>query len=291
MGKSQSRNSEAGDTITVLDEPWRIINWDNNQDDLRFLNQYKPQPENRSIRILLCGPVGAGKSSFINSVQSVLLGRSYSQALVDNTGYDSFTKEYTTYKIEKEDGSAYPFVFNDIMGLSSFKGVLEEDIEMALKGRVKEGYKFNPESPLSEDSPFYNASPSPNDKVQVLVCVIPADKIKLMDNKLLEKLRNIRIKASRLNIPQVTIITKIDELDAVIREDVTIVYKIQGVKEKMQMVHASVGIPMNCMFPVKNYNEEINMNTHVNALILSAMRHMIQYGDDFMKFSRNRFES
>lgn len=64
-----------------------------NDDDLEFLNKYKPQPEDRTIRILLFGPVGAGKSSFINMVQSVLHGRIYSQALADNTGGHSFTEE------------------------------------------------------------------------------------------------------------------------------------------------------------------------------------------------------
>ncbi|MED6261472.1 hypothetical protein ATANTOWER_005670 [Ataeniobius toweri] len=284
MGKSNSKSP-------VLVEPWRTIKWDDTQDDLSFLNHYKPQLEDQKIRILLYGPAGAGKSSFINSVQSVLHGRPYVQALVDNTGHDCFTKEYTTHKIQKADGSFYPFIFNDIMGLSKHKGVLEEDVGLALKGHVKEGYKFNPETPLSEDNQFYNTSPSPNDKVQVLVCVIPADKISIMDDEVLQKIRRIRVEASKLNIAQVTILTKIDELFTEIQADVKNVYRILEIKEKMQRVHAYVGIPLNCMFPVKNYHEEINMNTHVDALILCAMRHMIQYGDDFMKFSQNRFES
>jgi len=64
-----------------------------NEAVLQTVKGYKPQIEGQLLRILLHGPVGAGKSSLINSVQSVLLGRIYRQALVDNTSGDSFTKE------------------------------------------------------------------------------------------------------------------------------------------------------------------------------------------------------
>ncbi|XP_014905858.1 interferon-induced protein 44-like [Poecilia latipinna] len=267
-------------------EPWRIIN---SEDDRKFLNEYKPGHEDQKLRILLYGPTGAGKSSFINSVQTVLRGRPYSQALVDHTKGDCFTKEYITHQIEKDDDSFYPFILNDMMGLSKLKGVLVEDVELALKGHVKEGYKFNPETPLTEDNQFYNARPTPNDKVQILVCVIPADKISIMDSEVLEKIKNIRLKASALHIPQVTILTKIDDLPLEMHAEIN-VYAIKGVKEKMKAAQANMGFPLNCMFPVKNYHEEINMNREVDALILSAMRHIIQYGDDFIKFSQNRSE-
>lgn len=39
---------------------------------------------------------------------------------------------------------------------------------------------------------------------------------------------------------------------------------------------------MNCIFPVKNYSEEIEMKDDVDILILSALRKMIDFGDDFI---------
>lgn len=44
-----------------------------------------------------------------------------------------------------------------------------------------------------------------------------------------------------------------------------------------------LGIPLNCIFPVKNYDIEINTNEDVNALILAPLRQMIQFGEDFIK--------
>ncbi|KAG7235298.1 hypothetical protein INR49_002788 [Caranx melampygus] len=324
-----------------LSEPWRQIHWRNNESHLNFLKSYKPQTEGQQIRILLHGPNGAGKSSFINSVKSTLLRRMYIQALADNISGYSFTKKYTTYKIEKDPNTFYPFVFNDVMGLdqthgvkmedvrlalkghlkdgyppwelktpnwpknhvrlnneshlnflksykpqtegqqirillhgpngagkSSFinsvkihnlqdrkrpntfypfvfndvmgldqtHGVKMEDVKLALKGHLKDGYPFNPHSKITENKPLYNKSPHFNDRVHVLVLVISADTLPIMTNEMMEKLS------------------------------------------------VDIGIPMNCIFPVKNYHEEIGLDDDTDALILSALRQIINSGEDHIKF-------
>lgn len=62
------------------------------QGALQEVKDYNPLSEGQQIRILLHGPVGAGKSSFINAVNSTLRGRIYTQALAANTA-TCFTKE------------------------------------------------------------------------------------------------------------------------------------------------------------------------------------------------------
>ncbi|XP_068454811.1 interferon-induced protein 44-like [Clinocottus analis] len=263
-----------------------------NRRALQEVEDYTPPSEGQHIRVLLHGPVGAGKSSFINTVNSTLRRRMYTQALASNTATSCFTKEYTTYKIPKRGQQPdYPFVFNDIMGLDPTRGVLVDDVKLALKGHVKNGYKFNPESGLAQGDQFYNSCPTLNDKVHVLVCVVPADSISRMNDATVKKIKDIRMEASRLKIPQVAVITKIDEVCPEVKKDLKNVYRVKYLKEKMEEFSANVGIPMNCIFPVKNYNEEMDLDDDIDSLMLSSLKQIINYGEDGINFLQSQPES
>uniref|UniRef100_A0A3B3YB18 G domain-containing protein n=1 Tax=Poecilia mexicana TaxID=48701 RepID=A0A3B3YB18_9TELE len=254
--------------------------------DIKFyLKNFRPQNEEAThIRVLLYGPVGAGKSSLINSVNNVLQGRMTHEALASSTNSgQTFTKIYKTYKIKKEGrGNFYPFVFNDIMGLEDGdgRGVRTDDIKLALKGHVKDEYKFNPVSPLSDVDPGYISSPSVSDRVHVLVCIYSANAPQ-MNQSVLQKMREIREAASELGIPQLAILTHVDAACGDTERDLKNVYKSKHLKRKMGDFSSSLGIPMNCILPVKNYSHEIQLHPDINALILSALKLMVDFGDDY----------
>lgn len=192
-------------------------------------------------------------------------------------------KKYQTYKIQKESrGNFYPFVFNDIMGLEDGdqRGVRPEDIKLALKGHVKDNYKFNPASSLSDGDRDYNSCPSISDRVHVLVCIYSADAPQ-MKPSVLQKMKDIREAASDLGIPQLAIITQIDKACGETETNLRNVYKSKHLKKKMGDFSSSLGIPMNCILPVKNYSTEIELNPDADILILSALKLMIDFGSDY----------
>ncbi|XP_055360568.1 interferon-induced protein 44-like [Betta splendens] len=267
----------------VLDKPWRKIDWGKKQESLQYVNNYKPFNKEQQLRILLHGQCGAGKSSFINSVQSVLRGRMCRQALADNTSGDSFTKKYKTYRIHKDRPDIfYPFIFNDLMGLSKHKGALVDDIKLSLQGHVKDNCRFNTESRLPEDDALYNIAPNDNDKVHVLVYVVDANTLSTMSDEVQKKFKDIREEASHLDIPQIAILTKVDAACPEVKKDLKNIYRSTYLKEMMEQFSVDVGIPMDSIFLVKNYHEEIDLNDDIDSLILSALKHILYSGEDFV---------
>ncbi|KAF3846491.1 hypothetical protein F7725_003569 [Dissostichus mawsoni] len=144
------------------------------------------------------------------------------------------------------------------MGLEkdASKGVRVEDIKLAMKGH------FNPISALSENNQHYNRNPSLNDRVHV-VCIIPGSIAGLQDDDSVKKLREVRLAARDMGIPEIAILTKIDEACPEVGSDIRNVYKSKHLKNK-------------------NYHSEIDTNDDTDTLILSALRRMIESGEDFV---------
>lgn len=271
----------------LLKEPWVQINWGGDREnDLQFLKNYKPRADNQQLRILLHGPRGAGKSSFVNSVSSSFQGRMSNIAVVNNTG-NGCTKKYSTYTLEKDDGqNFYPFVINDMIGLDNTsrrnRNIHVKDIKEAMRGHIKDGYTFNPECKISNEDRFFKDSPDDNDKVHILVCVIDATTATRLTPEIMSTIMDIRDEAADLGIPHVAIFTKIDEACPKIKEDVKDVYRSKRLQRKMNKFSKRVGIPVNSIFPVKNYLTERKLNNDADILILNAMRRIIEIGDDFL---------
>uniref|UniRef100_A0AAV2J8A2 G domain-containing protein n=1 Tax=Knipowitschia caucasica TaxID=637954 RepID=A0AAV2J8A2_KNICA len=223
----------------MFDKPWRTIDWGHNSGLLEELKEYKPEAEGvEHLRVLVYGPVGAGKSSLINSMNTALIGRMAIPAGVNNTQADegSFTLQYKTHRIRKGRGSSrsyFPIVFNDIMGLESDQsvGVRTEDIKLAMMGHVKEGYKFNQLSPLSPSDKYYNPNPRPDDKVHVLVLLLSTN-CPETNSPMIQKMKEIRQAARDLGIPQIAVGTHIDEICDQIEKDVKNVYMSKSLKKK-----------------------------------------------------------
>ncbi|XP_076839548.1 interferon-induced protein 44-like [Brachyhypopomus gauderio] len=167
----------------------------------------------------------------------------------------------------------------------NLQGVHSDDITSILQGHIKEGYTFNPVSPITKekDKEYYNISPSLNDKVHCLVSVLPADSISRIPEDIIKKLKTVREKARDLGIPQVIVMSMVDKACTIVQGDLSKLYHSKKIKEKMQECSYRVGVPLNHIFPVQNYHEQITNNTNMDVLLLMALTNIITFANDYVE--------
>ncbi|XP_029441958.1 interferon-induced protein 44-like [Rhinatrema bivittatum] len=270
----------------ILESPWRKITWtpeekSNLMDSIRnYKTCLNPVAQ---VRILMIGPVGAGKSSFFNSVNSAFRGHVTCQAI---SGCDStsVTKKYRTYTIKDgKAGKILPIVLCDSMGLEekTEAGLDVDDIPKILEGHIPDRYQFNPTISIQSDSPGYINSPSLKDKIHCVLFVIDACKVSILSKNLEEKLRTLRAKVSQFDVPHLLLLTKVDELCPFVAENIQDVYRSKAVQNQIHIAGARLGIPVSNILPIKNYSTNLELDCNNDILILHAVQQMLRYADNY----------
>uniref|UniRef100_W5LVQ7 Interferon-induced protein 44-like n=1 Tax=Lepisosteus oculatus TaxID=7918 RepID=W5LVQ7_LEPOC len=165
-----------------------------------------------------------------------------------------------------------------------------DDYISAVKGHIKDGYKFNPKKPLSDDSPYFNKNPTVNDVAHCLVYVVSANRLSTMDEYVLKFLKHIRSNVSDIDIPQIVLVTKVDAGCPLVEKDLKKVYRSRYIKQQIEKFSQILGIPINCILPVKNYSEEINLNDDIDVLALTALLQILRFANGYLIQKKNKGE-
>ncbi|XP_072542683.1 interferon-induced protein 44-like [Salminus brasiliensis] len=215
--------------LVELDE-WRIVQW--KQDPM--INALKSfricSGDIRELRFLLYGPVGSGKSSIINTIHTIFEGHPHIHCPTADLTCMSFTRGFEKYNIRN-----LPFAFYNLMGLEQGQSyrMHPDDIMSVLKGHIPNNYTFHPHAPIDKDNRHYILNPTLNDRIHCLVSVIPADKISLMSDEVIQKMKTIRAAASKLGIPHVVFMTRVDQVCIMTHRDLTKIYRSRRIKEQV----------------------------------------------------------
>ncbi|XP_065110285.1 interferon-induced protein 44-like [Paramisgurnus dabryanus] len=264
-----------------FEKPWRTFDWSQKEKLKEKLEKFSVNnPDARNVRILLAGQIGAGKSSFINSINSAFQGEIINEALAGSAAGASysFTKNLTTYEIRNERGEVLPFVFSDIMGLEAetLAGLQVDDIISTILGHVMEDYKFKEGKAITFEDEYYKENPLASDQTFCLVYIIAAGSVNFIERRLFEKLKIVRERISEKGIPQVIVMTKVDEACPLVKDDLKKIYTSKKIKNQMETCSMEVGVPMSNIFPVKNYHEEIDTKDEIDVLILKAVDQIVR---------------
>uniref|UniRef100_A0A673JPW4 TLDc domain-containing protein n=1 Tax=Sinocyclocheilus rhinocerous TaxID=307959 RepID=A0A673JPW4_9TELE len=247
---------EQSSAVSTEEKPWRNVLWTAEYVSTQLMGlirNHKPLMTSVSrVRILMIGPVGAGKSSFFNSINSIFMGRITSKAMSGSAG-TSLTTQFRTYPVKDgREGKPLPFVLCDTMGLEEQTGAgLDiEDISSILQGHVPDRYKvsylwyvyINPDT-------FEKAIELP----QIIQCVSVH-----------------QVKGERRSHDHMVCSYRTQ-----IEGDVVLCLQVQEVSSRL-------GVPVSCVLPVKNYSQELELELNCDVLLLTALQQMLNFADDYL---------
>ncbi|XP_072558773.1 interferon-induced protein 44-like isoform X2 [Paramormyrops kingsleyae] len=273
------RVQDAGDLMLL---PWREMSWTEiyRENLKKDLVSYKPDIVGLSqVRALLLGPVGAGKSSFINSIKSVLC-RHVVNLPITGSGSDGFTSKLKSYPIRAEKGGQpIALTLCDLKGLGDTEetGLSLHDALAVIKGHAPEGYKFQSKAPLQPNSPGYRVDPALQDKIHCVLFVLDACRLHSYSKELKDTLKKLHWESSDLGIPQLVLLTHVELAGP---SDMHNIYASHNLREKMEEAAEMVGVPLFSVLPVKNYASELNVDYDTDILLLSAacqILHSVDY--------------
>ncbi|XP_043998998.1 interferon-induced protein 44-like isoform X1 [Gambusia affinis] len=272
----------------LLEKPWRNIQWtsERKQQLMTSIQNYLPEIQAvNQARVLLVGPVGAGKSSFFNSINSAFRGNMTCQAITGTSG-TSVTTQYRAYNIKAgRRGGTLPLILCDTMGLeeNADSGLNIDDVVSIFKGHMKDRYQFSSCSSILEDSPGYQKHVTLNDTIHCVAYVIDTCKVSLLSQKMLDKLTAIRKKANQLGIPQILLMTKVDEACPLVAKDLKNVYRSVYIQKKARQLSDFLGIPLSYVLPVKNYSEELELDQNTDILLFMVLDQILNYADSYFE--------
>ncbi|XP_033754629.1 interferon-induced protein 44-like isoform X2 [Pecten maximus] len=236
----------------------------------------------KQAMILLVGQVGAGKSSYFNTINSIFRGQISIQANAGSAD-KSLTTSFRKYQIRHgPDCTPLKFRLCDTRGLEEDDGLDGQEICYLLDGHVPEKYKFNPSVPLTPDVTGFVKNPTLSERMHCVVFVIDASTVDVMPKKVMESIKAIQTRINQRGIPQAVLLTHIDGICEPTSEDLSKVYFSVAVKECAEKVSMMMGLPQQQVFPVKNYHREADLEQNVNILSLRSLRKILNFVDDFL---------
>ncbi|XP_053387448.1 interferon-induced protein 44-like isoform X2 [Mercenaria mercenaria] len=255
-------------------DPWREFeengSWTNDYKEslLQEIKNWKTKEDSvQNIRILLLGPIKAGKSAFLNTVTSIDKERNAEVAPAGGA-QRSFTK---TLQVFRPDGKLGNFRLLDTMGVEEgdLCGLNEDDILYIVNGNIDQNYEKEPRK---------------KDKVQCVVFMMDANAVgqNNITDAARRKIYSLQSKLESKRIPRLLLLTKIDVLCEKVEKDITEVYTSAKVQNAVEMAAELFHLPVRNIFPVKNYTSEVGLKPTQDILPLLALREMIRFGTDYL---------
>ncbi|XP_069123072.1 interferon-induced protein 44-like isoform X1 [Argopecten irradians] len=280
----------------IAEKPWlRNVDWSTKlEEQLKDkVASYKPLSglNLKQAMILLVGQVGAGKSSYFNTINSIFRGQISIQANA-GSAEKSLTTSFRKYQVrDGYAGKPLNFRLCDTRGLEEDEGLEDQEIGYLLDGHVPEKYKFNPSVPLTTDTIGFVKIPTLADQMHCVAFVLDASTVDVIPVKVVERIKAMQTRINQRGIPQVVLMTKIDKICEEISNDVSKVFYSTAIKDSVEKVAMVMGLPRSHVLPVKNYECEVELDQNTNILALLSLRRILHFVGDYQQNKLDEIEA
>jgi len=229
----------------------------------KFADHLYEDPEGAPCNILLFGLAGSSKSSFINSCYAMLSGAtSYKQIAISGGNSARVTTEYNGNRlINLNDKRPTRYRLWDTWGLER-NNYQDCQFEFMLSGQLNRKFKMN-------DDVSQVKYGDPKQKIHCVLFFIPAAELDLQSSPMLQKTKEFREISTRMGIPFVVAITKVDSKVPAFRDDSSI--KQQAIDQMITRAAQVFNIQENRIRPLINHTAEKEKTFSVDVVVLELL--------------------
>ncbi|KAK3590759.1 hypothetical protein CHS0354_017273 [Potamilus streckersoni] len=237
------------------------------------------------VNILFIGPVGAGKSSFFNTVNSVFRGKVFNQAR-SGSGVNSITTKFIKYPVLSSI-TKQPLNFRlcDTRGLEAKFPMSKENLKLLLEGHLPNRFQLEPSGSVSSDTPGFIKYPNLDDHIHCVAFFIDATQVEAMSDLIpdvLQNLKDLQTVMNAMEIPQLVLLTKVDSVCKHVQEDISNIFRSPTVEHCVSKVAEILGLPRYAILPMKNIENEAELNMKLSILTMSNLRTILENADAFL---------
>ncbi|XP_046343273.2 interferon-induced protein 44-like [Haliotis rufescens] len=303
IGKRQNENFIDGHDAVVKFEVFLVIDDDEYVEKAwRNVSQVAVEPIKRELEgfepptealeytnILLVGQIGAGKSSYLNSVTSAFRGY-VTSSVPTGSALHSLTQKNEEHKIFTWPGRRpLKFRFWDTRGFEQGMGQNMVYAIQHIIGGSPPGYMSMLATMMRNlwnKQPIRQQTLSEEDllqqKVHCVAFVIDGSVIDGLPREVKEAFDQIKKTANGYGIPQTVLLSKIDKVCRMVDGNLSLTFHSTQIRDLVDQTAALIGLPRSHIFPVKNYEQESELDENVDRLTLLSLRQMLRFTDDFL---------
>lgn len=272
---------ESKNNRVPLQRAWRDIGYYgfSEKTKIQLLNKIGAiDPPCDVINLVVIGQIYSGKSSYINTLTTVLRdsGRISTIQNVYGQNFGSTTTKLFEVTLKKFGGRKRLRIY-DCRGFHT--GTFRfHDLPLVISGHIKKNYEFKKDRKIDKDdsidAEFYNPNPTITDQMHGILIVADVEKLDCEETE--KEYHQIMDDVPDCNVPSSLILTKVDTLELCNAGSLNEIFRSKHAEKKVDTVKNKFGFHDCQIWPIANYVTGINQDITRDILALLSLDNILE---------------